>query len=500
MEREENKIKGENTKRPGEAQQERGMSSAESDQNAANVSTTIGRIEPALKVKRGKGNVAQEEEMGMAASKRYRIRPGRVVVTGILVILLFFGGLGGVAAYFPFSGAVIAPGVVKVSQEKKTVQHLEGGIVERILVREGDQVRTGDVLIELKSSQVAASVALLKGRLAAKRIEASRLQAKRDFKTSFTVPDDLDADQADIDQWVRAEKNLFEKGRGSLKSRINSLEARISQLQEKVKGTQRELLANDEVIRSLKDEIKAKAFLMEGRYLDKAQVLTLKRQLASQTGERARLEQLIAGTNESIEEIKFSILSLENEYREEAATQLSRVKDEIFQIGMQLSPQMDADARLSIRAPVDGVVLNMTIHSEQGGVIRPGQPILDIIPDNADLVIECMLRQDMITKVYIDQDTKVQLGAFNRITTPPVKGRVTYISADRVAQQLPNGQMSSAYKIQVTVPKAELDAHDVWLSPGMPATCFMTTEKRTVLQYLLEPILLNLDQSLRETL
>lgn len=463
--------------------------------------TPIGRIEPALKIeKRTPVSDKPMKEAEKKSVKRYRVRPGRVIFAGILVILVFFGGLGGVAAYLPFSGAVISPGVVKVSQEKKTVQHLEGGIVERIFVREGDRVRTGDVLIELKSSRVTASVALLKGRLAAKKIEAARLLAQRDFNTSFKVPDDLDADPADIDQWVNAEKNLFEKKRVSLKSRIQSLEARIAQLKEKVTGTRRELLANEDVIRSLEDEIKAKASLMEGRYLDKAQVLSLKRQLAAQTGERARLEQLIAGTKESIEEIRFSILSLENEYREEAATQLGQVKDEIFQIGMQLAPQMDADDRLSIRAPVDGVVLNMAVHSEQGGVIRPGEPILDIVPDNADLVIECTLRQDMITKVYVDQETKVLLGAFNRITTPPVQGKVTYISADSVEQHLPDGRTTSAYKIHVTVSKEVLDAHEVWLSPGMPATCFMTTEKRTVLQYLVEPILLNLDQSLRETL
>ena len=233
----------------------------------------IGRIEPALKIesKEKKETLAKKNMKekpiktdDKKSASRYRVRPGKVIVAGLLVILLFFGGLGGVAAYLPFSGAVIAPGVVKISQEKKTVQHLEGGIVERISVREGDRVRTGDVLIELKSSQVTASVALLKGRLAAKKIEAARLYAQQDAKSSFKVPDDLDADPADIDQWVQAEKSLFEKKRGSLMSRIQSLKARIAQLKEQVTGTRRELLANEDVIRSLEDEIQAKASLMKG--------------------------------------------------------------------------------------------------------------------------------------------------------------------------------------------------------------------------------------------
>ncbi|MBF0228190.1 MAG: HlyD family type I secretion periplasmic adaptor subunit [Desulfamplus sp.] len=433
-------------------------------------------------------------------TQTYKPRPARVIVAGLFVILIFFGGLGGVAAYLPFSGAVIAPGIVKVSQEKKTVQHLEGGIVSQILVKEGDRVKQGDVLIKLKSSQVTASVALLKGRLAAKMIEAERLEAQRDFKKNFSPPTDLPSDVPDLDKKILAETKLFEKTKLSLESRISSLETRTRQLQEKIEGTQNELRSNQEIIRSFEEEIRAKAPLAQERYMDKAQLLTLRRQLAQQKGEQGRLEQVIAESKVSIEEIKFSILSLENDYRQQAATELSRVKDEIFQISMQLSPQLDADERLSIRAPATGIVINLAIHSEHGGVIRPGEPLLYIVPENADLIIESQLRQDMITKVYLDQATKVQLAAFNRITTPPMQGFVSYISADSVEQRFPTGQVTSSYIIHVKVPKTELEKHSVWLSPGMPATCFIETEQRTFLHYLMEPILLNFDSSLRETL
>lgn len=433
-------------------------------------------------------------------AETYQPRPGKIIIAGFFVILIFFGGLGGVAAYLPFSGAVIAPGIVKVSQEKKTVQHLEGGIVSQILVREGDRVNQGDVLVKLKSSQVTSSVALLKGRLAGKMIEAERLEAQRDFKKKFTPPTDLPEDIRDLDKRIFAETKLFEKTKLSLESRIASLEARIRQIQEKIQGTQNELKSNSEVIRSFEEEIRAKAPLAEGRYMDKAQLLTLKRQLAMQKGEQGRLEQIISESKVSIEDIRFSILSLENDYRQQAATELNRVKDEIFQISMQLSPQIDADERLSIRAPVTGVVINLAIHSEKGGVIRPGEPLMDIVPDNADLIVECNLRQDKITQVYLDQKTKVQLGAFNRITTPPILGRVSYISADSIQQHLPNGQVIGGYRIYIKISKNELENNKVWLSPGMPATCFIETEERTFLQYLLEPILLNLDNSLRETL
>ena len=427
-------------------------------------------------------------------------KPGKIIAAGLVVILFFFGGLGGVAAFLPFSGSVIAPGVVKVSQEKKTVQHLEGGIVDQIFVKEGDKVKQGDVLVQLKSSQVSFSVALLQGRLAAKKIEAARLNAQMELKDDFTPPIDLAPGDLNLEKRIKAEKNLFKKLRTSLKSRINSQATRIRQLEEKIQGTLNELKANQEILVSLKEEIAAKASLMEEHYMDKAQVLTLNRQLSQYKGNKARLEQNIAQAKESMEEIRFSILSQENVYREEAASNLHRIRDEIFQISMQLAPQMDADNRLAITAPVTGVVINLAVHSERGGVIRPGEPVLDIVPDDADLVIESILRQDKITQVYLGQDTKVLLGAFNRVTTPPVQGKVAYISADSVEQRLPTGQVTSAYMIHVAVEPKELKKLGIWLSPGMPATCFVTTEKRTFLQYVLEPILLNLDHSLRETL
>ncbi|MBF0302090.1 MAG: HlyD family type I secretion periplasmic adaptor subunit [Desulfamplus sp.] len=457
---------------------------------------------PLAKIPLAKSSVALNNAVALKndMTGTYQPKPSRIIIAGLFVILIFFGGLGGVAAYLPFSGAVIAPGIVKVSQEKKTVQHLEGGIVSKILVKEGDKVNKGDVLIKLKSSQVTSSVALLKGRLASKMIEAERLEAQRDFKKSFTPPINLPDDVDDLDKKILAETKLFEKTKLSLESRISSLDTRARQIQEKIQGTQNELRSNQEIIRSFDEEIRAKAPLAAERYMDKAQLLTLKRQLAQQKGEQGRLEQVIAESKESIEEIKFSILSLENDYRQQAATELSRVKDEIFQISMQLSPQLDADERLSIRAPATGVVINLAIHSEDGGVIRPGEPLLDIVPENADLIIESQLRQDMITKVYLNQETKVQLAAFNRITTPPMMGIVSYISADSVEHRLPTGQVTTAYIIHVKVPKNELEKNEVWLSPGMPATCFIETEQRTFLQYLMEPIMLNFDQSLRETL
>lgn len=438
----------------------------------------------------------------MAIIKKYdqENNPKRVIYIGATVILFFFVGLGGVAAFMPFGGAVIAPGTVKISQEKKTVQHLEGGIVDQILVKEGDAVKQGSILIRLSSSSVKSSVSLLKGRLASKNIEASRLQAQMNFNKEFSLPKELPSDVPRIDEIIATERAIFNQSRKSVNSRIEIQKARIKQFEEKIDGANKEILSNKEIIASIDEELKAKVPLMEEKYIDKSQILTLRRMNSERKGQEARLLQVIAESRENIQELKLSIQSLENAYREEAVQNLAKVREEIFQIEKQLAPQLDIDERLNIRAPLSGTVINLQIHSENAGVIRPGMPILDIVPENAELIIECSLRQDMITRVKIGQETRVQLGAFNRITTPPVNGSVSYISADTVVQRLPSGAETHAYMLNVKVDKDTLEKNKVWLSPGMPATCFIQTEKRTFLKYLMEPILLNLDHSLRETL
>lgn len=426
--------------------------------------------------------------------------PKKVISSGVIVMVVFFLGLGGIASFMPFGGAVIAPGTVKVSQEKKTVQHLEGGIVEKILVREGDKVKKDDVLVRLRSSNIKANVALIRGRLAAKTVEAARLEAQMNFRNSFSVPKDIPGDVAHLDEIISTEKDIFSQAKKSLNSQIEIQKTRIKQFEEKISGAEKELESNREIISSFEEELAAKIPLMQERYIDKSQILTLKRMLAERKGQEARLLQVMAESRESIEELNLSVKTLENRYREEAVNNLGKARDEIFQLGRQLSPQMDADERLDIRAPVSGTVINMQIHSENGGIVRPGVPVLDIVPENAELIVEAGLRQDMITKVHLGQTTRVQLAAFNRVTTPPVNGVVSYISADSVEQHLPNGAVSHSYIIHVKVDKSLLEKHGAWLSPGMPATCFVETEKRTFLQYLLEPIMLNIDHSLKETL
>ncbi len=423
-----------------------------------------------------------------------------LIIGGLVVIFLFFGGLGAWSAFLPFSGAVIAPGTVEISQERKTVQHLEGGIVDRILVQEGDLVEKGEVLIKLKSAQVEASVSLLRGQLWAKLAEAARLRAESQLAESIDWPEELieHKNRLEVKDLKEKEKDIFQSRRQDLTGQISLIKSQIEQMKEQIAGAEEELSAQKEIITTLGEEIEAKQSLFEEDYIDKAQLLELKRRLSERRGRRGSIKQDIAQTRQKIEELRLKIVNLRNKYKENAISELGETLDLIFELREQLRPRVDARQRLKIRAPMAGEVMNMRIHSEDSGVIRAGDPILDIVPKDANLLVESRIRPDQITDVRKGQKARVQLSAFNRRTTPPVTGEVVYVSADQVTRETSTGEQSF-YIAHVNIDKKELEEIGAYLSPGMPAVSYIETEKRTVLGYLLEPILEVMDKSMRES-
>ncbi|MDT8421808.1 MAG: HlyD family type I secretion periplasmic adaptor subunit [Desulfuromonadales bacterium] len=425
--------------------------------------------------------------------------PRKFMVAGLVAIALFFGGLVIWSAFFPFAGAVIAPGVVKVTEERKIVQHLEGGIVEEILVHEGSRVAAGDLLIRLQSSAVDASADLVRSQLWARQALQARLEAESRMADRIHWPDELLASRhnADVDAAINKEEAVFASRRADLTGKLALHDAQIRQLEERIAGAHAELAAGENIAAALREELQAKEQLLAGRYIDMSQVLSLRRQLAEREGAGGSLQQAIAGMRQQIEELRLRKLDLENSYREKATTELSAATDEIVSLRERLRPALDSRARLEIRAPITGEVLALRIHSEQGGVVRPGEPLLEIVPQDAELTVEARIQPQDITRVRVGQETKVELSAFDRRLVSPLLGEVVHISADMLQEQTSVGA-HSYYLVKVRVLPAELERQNVYLSPGMPAVCFITTEERTILGYLLEPLFFFLDRSLRE--
>jgi HlyD family type I secretion membrane fusion protein len=441
----------------------------------------------------------QAETTKQENSKVLNTNPKRFILGGVLIICIFFGGLGIWSVFFPFQGAVIASGTVKVSGERKTVQHLEGGIIDAILVNEGQKVTKGQVLIRLKSSKVNASVDLLQGQLWAKLAESARLSAESTMQQEIDWPGQLlsNQDNPEVRELIQKQKDIFESRRTDIGNKISLYRSQIEQIKNKIAGANEEITAQQEIIANLKEELQAKEELFKDEYIDKVQLLELRRMLSEHKGRAGKLRQSIAESRQKIEEIKLRIVDIKNTYREKAVTKLGEVNNQIFELRERIRPQLDAKKRLKITAPVSGEVINLQVTSEGSGVIKAGQPLLDIVPTQSNLIVEAWIQLTDITDVKKGQSTKVQLSAFNRRSTPPIPGKVTYVSADQLTRETPRGPQSY-YVAHVRIDSQDLEEHNAYLAPGMPAVCYITTDKRTVIGYLLDPIFNNLDQALRE--
>ncbi|MEG2140345.1 MAG: HlyD family type I secretion periplasmic adaptor subunit [Bilophila sp.] len=424
--------------------------------------------------------------------------PRRIIRQGLVVIILFFGILGVWATFSQISGAVVGQGKVKIETERKTVQHLEGGIVESILVREGDTVETGQPLVILESIQVDASVDMLRKQLAASLAGQARYTAEKDLKDTIVWPEELSGlvKQTNSDDLLTNEQKIFSSRRDALDGQVSLLQSQIGQMRSQISGYQEQLNAEQAIIGTLEEELKAKRQLYAERYLEKSQILELERQLASHQGNRGRLRQSIAEAHQKSSELRLRIEDTKNRFVEDASNQLGRLDSEILQTRERIRPLKDAKRRLQVEAPVSGRVVGLKVHSK-GGVVRGGEPMMDIVPADNPLIVEMQVPVNKVTEVYVGQEAQVQLDAFDIRITPLIKAKVAYISADRIEDRTNAGIMPYFMCYVELDPKGLKDAK-VYLSPGMPATVFITTKKKTVLYYMLEPLIKNWDLALRE--
>ncbi|MBD1401314.1 HlyD family type I secretion periplasmic adaptor subunit [Pelovirga terrestris] len=420
-----------------------------------------------------------------------------IIVAGLIVIALFFG-IGGIwISFAQISGAVIAQGEVRVDTERKTVEHLEGGIVHRVLVRNGDKVEKGQILLILESARVGAAVDQLQIQLAAAAIEEARLQAERDLSPEprWPVPDAAVVTATWEDLQLSSAK-AFVANRGALRNQTDLLQRQLRQLHAQAESIDEQLVAEDQVVASLEEELAAKEVLFARQFIDRTQILELRRAISDRRSNIARLRGSRAELFERLAEFELRIDSLESEYRQNAITRLVELQQRIFDLRQQLLPLQDARRRLEVVASVAGEVVAMQVQSE-GGVVRPGEPILDIVPEDTPLIVESHIRVQDITHIYRGQQADVQLLAFPVRTTPKISAEVVYISADRLLQRTPYGEQPT-YIVHVALDKKQLESNNLYLTAGMPASVFIRTNPRTVLDYALEPLLDNFDRALRE--
>jgi len=431
-----------------------------------------------------------------APPPKNKIRP--FVIAGVLIILVLFGGLGTWGAFAELSSAAIAPGVVAVNSNWRTVQHLEGGIVSEILVKDGDHVERGDVLVRLDPTRSQASLEIVTGQLDLARATEARLLAERDGLDDIAFSDDLIQRASNNDEVatiLSGQKLLFQARRSSLGGQAQILRQRIEQLKDQIGGLQVQQSATNRQIELIDDELEGLRALYEEGYVTRSRILALERESERLRGDRGEDLAAIARAETAIGESELQIIQLEKSFQEQVGTELRDVQAEIFDLEQRQVAAADQYSRVEIHAPESGTVLGMRAFTV-GGVINPGEPILNIVPDDDPLIIKAHVRPTDIENTSIGQEAEVRFSGLSQRKTPILHGEVVALSPDRLVDQQTG---ESYYEARVMISQEEIDKlGDVHLVPGMPAEIMILTGERTALAYLLDPIIFGLSRSFRE--
>lgn len=421
---------------------------------------------------------------------------GPVAMVGNLVMLLFFGLLGGWAALAPLSSAVLAPGVIRVQGNNKTVQHLDGGIVSDILVKEGDYVDAGQVLIRVQDLQARATVQMLRNQYYSLLALSARLTAERDNSPTLNFSKELTdrKDDIDIAAIISSQQNLFEGRKKTIEGQTAVLRQRVAQLREQMSGAAAQQRSQDEQLVLIREQLKGTEFLFEQGYAPKTQVLALQRQASALVGQKAEYGATIARLQQNIGETDLQILQLQKERLTEVSSQLTETQDKLVSGFERLRSGEDILQRTEIRAPASGYVLGLNIHTV-GGVLDRGARLLDIVPQDTLKVVEATLRPEDVKDVHEGMTAEVRLSAYKQREVPPIHGIVTQVSADRVVN--PNDPRGH-YTISLVLDDEWKALPGVELVPGMPVTVTVPTKERTALQYIVGPLVDYFSGAMRE--
>jgi HlyD family secretion protein len=430
-----------------------------------------------------------------AAALRASLRP--VALASVAVAALFIGGFSAWSFYAPLASAAIAPGVVSPDSSRKTIQHLEGGIVEEIMVREGDRVIEGDLLLRLSPVQARASFSARQRQWHRFEAERLRLQALERDAAELNFPPALTSlDDPDYQAFLANQQAQFAVQRQGLSERQAILARRIAQLEQEVAAIERENEGLREQFDIVAEEIADKAQLLAQNLIRKPELLALRR-LSSQLKSRiASNEATIARAAQKAEEIELQVLSLKTDFQDSLSKELVRVNSELAQIEEAMTSSEDVFMRTEIRAPVSGRVINLRSNT-LGGIVRPGEPILDIVPAEDALVIEARLSPNDIDVVAVGQSARVHLTPYSARNMAPLEGRLVRISPDAMIDE---ATRESYFELRIEVDPAMIGrlAANVEMTPGMPAEVFILTGEQSLFSYIAAPVTRSFRKAFRE--
>jgi HlyD family secretion protein len=443
------------------------------------------------KLPAGWGDFTRPAQTGARGSIR------RHMVAGIVVVLVLAGGVGGWAATTRIAGALIAEGSVVVDSHVKKVQHPTGGVVGKVFVQDGDRVKAGQILVQLDDTVTRANLAVVVKGLDELSARKARLEAERDGAGTIAFPPELLDRKANptVANAITNETKLFQLRRTARLGQKAQLQQRIVQLKEEINGQNAQQEAKGKEIELIHKELSGVRELYKKNLIDIARLTALERDAARVEGERAQLIAAVAQTKGKVTETELQIIQIDQDLSSEVAKDLREVDAKSGEFVERKVTAEDQLKRIDIRAPQDGVVLQSTVHTV-GGVITAGETIMQIVPETDKLMAEAKVNPRDIDQVQVGQAAMLRFPAFNVRTTPEVNGTVSQVSADTTTDQR-TGQ--SYYSVRIAMSKDEMDRlGDVKLIPGMPVEAFVQTGERTVISYLIKPLLDQFMRAFRE--
>jgi HlyD family secretion protein len=417
---------------------------------------------------------------------------------GMAALALFLGGFGAWSFLAPLSAAAIAPGVIKVEGNRRTVQHLEGGIVRELLVKEGDKVQAGQVLMRMDDIGALSTVVSLRDQRWQLLAQEARILAELARQPSVRFPPDLV--QAALTEpratdAVASQQTLFTSRRAANENQRQMLMSRLDQMQAQISSTEGQLRSQQRQLELAKDLVRMSQELMARGLEPRQRMIERQRLQESTQGNIVDLEGQIQRTRNQMEEVTAQLRLVDDQLNNELGEQLREVRTRLVDVEERLKPAADAATRRDVIAPVSGTVLAMRIFTP-GGVVKPGDPILDIVPAEDRLVAEVQVNPNDIRSVHVGLEAEVRLPAFKARTLPYLHGHVINVATDTLVDERTR---QPYYRALIRIDDDQLAKHpDVELVPGMIVETMIVTGERSLWQYITQPLRDSFARAFRE--
>jgi HlyD family secretion protein len=415
--------------------------------------------------------------------------------------MLAFGlvlGLGTWSTFAPLESAAIAFGAVEAESSRKTIQHLEGGIIGEILVADGDVVRAGQTLIRLDETKARAALEALRGQFWDAKAREARLLAEQHGDGQVSFPAELETERKEnpsVATVLAGQQSLFETRRQVLRSLAAVMREKVAEVEQEIAGLKAQEIAAAKRAEIVREEAASVEILVNKGLERRPRLLSLEREMADIDGRRGETAAQISRAAQVISESQANLMKLESDRQNEIAQSLRETQNQIFQLREQIQAAKDQLSRTEVKAPEDGVVTDLRVHTP-GGVIGAGEALMDLVPQHDQLIVTARVRPDDMDVVRPGQNADVRILAYNQRRTPLLKGTVTLVSADRLLDKRTDEPYYAAKIRVLDLRAAELNG--MRIIPGMPTQVFIKTGSSTVALYALRPLLDSFSGAFRE--